>query len=174
MWLVTCIIHAPRFTPEQAPRPRCGCCQTCEQVARQSVKHVKPKAYFNDLSEAHGWTPGDPQVGWAQQVTIQRSCGKNVQLEQDSSLGLPRTCGCRHLIFCQHFCKLADWKLANKSELVPASASTTWGWTEGAQTWCHLLSVGWGKLSWVPCLDLGGLAAPWILSSFQGFFSSWT
>lgn len=106
-----CIIHALRFTPEQAPQPlgmdkdKCGCCQTHGQIARQSVKL---KAHFNDLSEAHGWTSrgSDLQVTRPSRgaVSLCVTLWTTVHLELDSSLGLPSKCGCRHLISCQALC----------------------------------------------------------------------
>lgn len=140
---------------------------TLASVKSQTQEEKGPRTWR--WTEATTWA--DHADGLCVCVPMMWTADK-LELETSRGPGLTCKCGCRHLVFsqplscCESLQRKASWFLPL---LLPHE-----GWTERAHTLCHLLSVGWRVLGWVPRSDLGGLAALWFLSSFQAFFSSWT
>lgn len=140
-----------------------------------------------DLGKAFASSSRDPCASEARcQLWLLPKAGQGKRRAQGPASAHSRACSrvcpngsgltcifrCGHLAFSQH---LSYYKSPQRkpSWLLPLLLPHK-RWTGRVQALCHLLSVGWGELSWVPRSDLGGLAALCCLCSFQAFFSSWT
>lgn len=169
-----CIIHAQRFTPEQAPQPlgmdkgRCGCCQTCGQRARQSVKGVRhilmtlvrPTA-GHQAAVTCRW-PGHPEELCVCVHSVDNSplgAGQQPWASQQMWMQTPDLLP-RPLLL---------WKLADKSELIPASASTTWEMDRTSPNIESSASCGVGKALLSPTLGFGRTGSPLDSQQLPGF-----